>query len=112
GALQNGQRFQLGNTYCDITINQDFPLAINNMRMSDYFSHPAFEAFGLEMYIGTCIRDNEHKLGTLNFSRPKQRTLSFDANDQQVIERLANKITPILLRDSSYIELSAGQATV
>ena len=71
--LADGQHFSLGNTYCHLTLQSDDVLAIADMKNSQYASHPCYESFGLESYIGVPIIIDGLRFGTLNFSSPDPR---------------------------------------
>lgn len=71
--LEDGARFELGNTYCSITLQSDDVLAITHMGQSNYAGHPCYREFGLESYIGVPLRIHGKSCGTLNFSSPESR---------------------------------------
>lgn len=73
GALSDGQHFPLGQTYCSLTLRANDVLAIDDMGQSAYASHPCYQAFQLESYIGAPLRLNGEVYGTLNFSSAEKR---------------------------------------
>ncbi|HEX5635549.1 MAG TPA: GAF domain-containing protein, partial [Gammaproteobacteria bacterium] len=74
GTLSDNQHFPLGQTYCSLTLKNDDVLAINHMGESEYASHPCYQSFGLESYIGIALRMESMTHGTLNFSSPEPRS--------------------------------------
>lgn len=86
--LSVGQEFELGNTYCSITLQSDDAVAINNMKQSEYNRHPCYAAFSLESYIGVPIYIDEKVYGTINFSSSKPKGNGFNKNDRVLIKLL------------------------
>jgi GAF domain-containing protein len=69
--LSSGVEFDFDTTYCHITCQANGPIALEHIGENDqYASHPAYESFGLESYIGMPIKLNGKLYGTLNFSSP------------------------------------------
>ena len=68
-ALSPGQHFELGETYCGITMEADDVVAIDHMKQSEHHWHPCYEAFALESYIGIPVYLDDVCYGTLNFSK-------------------------------------------
>ena len=83
------QTFELGNTYCSITLKKDDVFAINYMKESEYERHPCYEAFLLESYIGIPITIDDELYGTINFSSPKPKENGFLPSDYTLIKLLA-----------------------
>lgn len=85
--LSQGQIFDLGITYCSITMNYNRVIDIPCMELSEFNRHPCYTAFNLESYIGAVLQIHGERYGTLNFSSVKprppftkgQRTLVQDA---------------------------------
>jgi PAS domain S-box-containing protein len=92
GSLFVNQKFEFEKTYCDITYKQNSKIAISHFSQSEFSSHPAFEIFGLESYIGTAYFVNEKKRGTVNFSSPNPRAIDFDSYDLEFIDLFAKFI--------------------
>ncbi|PJF38500.1 MAG: hypothetical protein CUN55_17110, partial [Phototrophicales bacterium] len=86
--LSPGQTFETGNTYCDITIQEDNVIAIEHMKESSYQAHPCYAAFALECYIGAPIYIDDKPYGTINFSSPTPRTKRFTSTEIALV-RLA-----------------------
>lgn len=66
--FNKGTELPLNNTYCGVTYNQKFPLAVNDVGHSNLREHPCYVSKGLKAYIGTPLWVNNRKYGTINFS--------------------------------------------
>ncbi len=109
GVLEDGQRFVLGYTYCDIAITAGGTVAINDMEMSQYYTHPCYASFGLEMYIGTPLRNkNGEALGTLNFSRGSKREQPFTDADRSLLQRMAGWLEHNLVAEDTYVKIASA----
>ncbi|MBK9740811.1 MAG: GAF domain-containing protein [Actinobacteria bacterium] len=98
-AIADGQHFPLGHTYCHITLTSDEVLAIDSMRESEWSSHPCYQAFRLESYIGVAIRVAGERYGTLNFSSPESRPgRAFSEADIDFVRLLGRWIATVLRR--------------
>ncbi len=99
GVLVDGQHFALGQTYCQLTLESDDVLAIASMRDSAYASHPCYQAFGLESYVGVAITIDGQPFGTLNFSSPEPRPSgAFNEADVDFVRLLGRWVAATLRR--------------
>lgn len=97
--LTPGDTFDFAITYCHLTCQAQGPVAIENMGKSDELaSHPAYQAFGLESYIGIPIRPNGKLYGTLNFSSPLPYPRHFQEHDVDALQLMASWIEVELIR--------------
>ena len=97
--LTSGVKFDLLQTYCHITCQADAPVAIAHMGKDDrYAHHPAYQAFGLESYIGMPIRLHGQLYGTLNFSSANPYQRRFNAFDIDVLQLMASWVQVELIR--------------
>jgi hypothetical protein len=71
--LSVGQVFDLGVTYCSITVSYNRVVDIPYMELSEFNRHPCYTAFKLESYIGAVLQMGGERYGTLNFSSAKPR---------------------------------------
>lgn len=95
--LQMEQVFDTRQTYCSITINfaVDRPLAIPHMAASAYRTHPCYEVFQLETYIGIGFKVNGQRYGTVNFSSNEPHTAYSDA-DNALMLAIAQRIATLM----------------
>ncbi|MFB9215306.1 sensor domain-containing diguanylate cyclase [Vibrio sinaloensis] len=100
GAVLNpGDEFDFESTYCQITCSSFGPVAIENMGEDDlYAKHPAYQAFGLESYIGIPIFVDDEVFGTLNFSSATPYPRHFAKMDIDVLKLMASWIEVELIR--------------
>lgn len=87
-SLERGQVFQLGTTYCALTVEAGDVVAIHDMGQSEHRGHPCYEAFSLETYIGIVIRVAGDVYGTLNFSSPDRRRSPWSDDDRDLVRML------------------------
>ena len=97
--LQSGDTFDYRSTYCEITCKSIGPIGIEHCGKHDkYATHPAYQSFGLESYIGIPIFVNEELYGTLNFSSPRPYYREFKEFDIDVMRLMASWIEVELVR--------------
>ncbi|MEP5944959.1 MAG: PAS domain S-box protein, partial [Balneola sp.] len=96
--LSVGQTFDLGNTYCSITLESDDVIAINHMKESAYERHPCYNAFSLEAYIGIPIIIDGELYGTINFSSPNPKEGGFVPSDYTLIKLLSEWVAATIKR--------------
>jgi signal transduction histidine kinase len=104
--LENGAVFDLGDTYCALTLDAAAVTAISHMRASSYAGHPCYDKFGLESYIGAPLIVGGKRFGTVNFSAPEPTARPFDDGDEEFIGLLARWIGATMERQSVMDELA------
>ncbi len=90
--FSQGQIFELGQTYCDITYKAHNVVDIDHMKESEYESHPCYQQFALEAYIGAPILVNEQRFGTLNLSSSQPRQDPFTQVDKEFISLMSRLV--------------------
>jgi PAS domain S-box-containing protein len=88
--LESGQIFELGNTYCSITLSKDDVYSIPYMKESEHHTHPCYGMFQLESYIGAPLHVDGERFGTINFSSSRPRTEAFEEEDHLLIKLLSD----------------------
>ncbi|MBE2222856.1 MAG: GAF domain-containing protein [Anaerolineae bacterium] len=106
--IHQGQIFDLGLTYCSITMKANHVIAINHMKQSVYSGHPCYVNNNLESYIGTLITVNDVPYGTLNFSSAHPRLHPFRQTDKEFVDLLARWIGTALERQIADTQLQAN----
>lgn len=97
--LYSGVEFDFDTTYCHITCKANGPTALEHIAEHDqHASHPAYQTFGLESYIGIPIRLNGKVYGTLNFSSPTPYPRQFKEVDIDALQLMASWIEVELIR--------------
>lgn len=97
-SLQDGANFDLGETYCSITMQSKQVIAIDHMHASEYASHPCYNNFKLESYIGVQVLVEGSPYGTVNFSSTEARQRPFSQLEIEFISLLARWIGSVLER--------------
>jgi signal transduction histidine kinase/DNA-binding response OmpR family regulator len=108
---KSGSIFSLGETYCHLTLKGETVLAIDKMQSSPHSSHPCYDKFKLESYIGTALIVRGEHYGTLNFSRVNPRDEPFNQTDKDFVELLARWVgSAIERRDAEAAAQEAQRA--
>jgi diguanylate cyclase (GGDEF)-like protein len=109
--LCSGVEFDFDITYCHITCTADSPTALEHIGKHDqYASHPAYDAFGLEAYIGMPIKLNGKLYGTINFSSGTPYKRKFKAVDIDALQLMTSWVEVELIRrkqEKRLVELNA-----
>ena len=71
--VRAGREIPLEKTFCSIAIESDEPIAIPNVKKSQYANYPCYEFSHLESYIASPLFVNGVKFGTVNFSSTTPR---------------------------------------
>lgn len=103
--LFKGQQFELGNTYCSITLSSSGAFSIPHMGESEYTMHPCYEAFHLESYIGIPFDVNGKQYGTINFSSSLPKEDGFSKADSDLMTLLGQWVGSTIQRKQLEIEL-------
>lgn len=86
--LSPGESCPLGESYCRKTIQQDGLLAVQNAPDEGWDGDPAYDAFGLDSYIGSEIRVDGDVYGTFCFSAEQPREEPFSEREKTFVELL------------------------
>ncbi|GEM_PF-1022867 len=105
-ALKDGDIFDLGKTYCVMTLAAKDVVAISHMARSENAGHPCYQAFGLETYIGAPLIVHGQVYGAVNFSSPAPRAQPFNSGDLEFMRLLARWIGAVLEREFVHGELA------
>ena len=96
--LHAGQIFDLGLTYCSITLARNEPVMIEHTARSGWSSHPCYREQRLESYIGARIEVGGNQTGTLNFSSPDPRDRPFRNADRDLMVMMSTWTSTVLVR--------------
>lgn len=108
--LDDGAVFDLGETYCALTLDADGVTAISHMRASVYAGHPCYEKFKLEAYIGAPLTVRGRRFGTVNFTSRAPAARPFDNADSEFVGLLARWVSTVLERGAVLEELARTNA--
>ena len=101
GALQAGQTFALGATYCSLTLEAEGAVAISHAERSPHRRHPCYQALGLEAYLGVPVYVAGAVYGTLNFSSAQPKRPPFSAADTDLAKMLSRWVGTSLERQAA-----------
>jgi PAS domain S-box-containing protein len=73
-----GTILDCSDTYCMNMLKNDQPVAINNVQETDFSTHPCYQAFKLDTYIGVRLMVRGQPYGTLNFTAANPKPEPFD----------------------------------
>ncbi len=90
--IQAGDSLPLNRTYCYDTVQRSEPLAIGHASQSDWSTHPCFQAFQIEAYLGTKVLVNNQVYGTLTFSSQAPRQAEFQPYESELLQLMAQWI--------------------
>lgn len=96
--FKKNDKFELGNTFCEITHEAQEIVAINHAGLSQHKQHPCYELMGLESYLGSPLNIGKEKYGTLSLSSKEVRATPFDNYDKEFFEVFARWVGAILER--------------
>jgi len=104
--LSKGQTFELGKTYCSLTLEANDIVAITHMSKSKYHQHPCYANFALEAYIGVPLIVDGIRYGTLNFSSLKPAEKDFSDSDKEIVRLLGRWVASLLELQKKESELT------
>ncbi len=91
--VQAGDKFELGLTYCQKTIESRNALGFAHAKTTEISTHPAYKALQLEAYIGAAVYLDGHPYGTLNFTSIEPRDDEFCATEKKFVQMIAEWIS-------------------
>ncbi|SIO34430.1 diguanylate cyclase [Salinivibrio sp. ES.052] len=107
-ALHPGQVFDLKKTYCCHVYEANEAQGFHHVAQSNIKTHPCYEQFGLEAYIGAPIFIDGERYGTLNFSSPEP-SRPFVSQDYELVRLFAEWVGHELARLRDWEALEQAQ---
>lgn len=104
-APPSGATFDVDGTYCLHTLSNDEVTAFHHAGRQEISSHPCYQNFGLESYIGAPLRRGDEFFGTLNFSDRTPRQAPFSPKELEFVAFLARWLGNELKLDAKQREL-------
>ncbi|MFD1383690.1 PAS domain S-box protein [Rhodanobacter aciditrophus] len=86
GEIEAGAHFHLGECYCVHTLERKDVTGFYHAGESEIATHPCYEQFKLEAYLGVSIHVGGEVWGTLNFSSPHARTKDFSEDEYELLK--------------------------
>ena len=105
--LAPGTRFDLGDTYCSITVEGRDLFEIDHVAVSPHRRHPCYRAFGVEAYVGMPVHLGGGAWGTLCFSAAAPLAAPLTDADHDLIRVLAAWVSGALDRRARVEALAA-----
>lgn len=98
GQVSAGMTFDLGVTYCNTVLQTNDPIGFEHASETEWQTHPAYQEFQLEAYLGSRVNLGDTTYGTLNFSSPTPRAEAFSESDKELLKLMTNWLGEELLR--------------
>lgn len=109
--LQVGMTFDVAETYCSHVLSADGVMGFHHVKESDIASHPCYQKFQLEAYLGSVILVDGERYGTLNFSSPIP-TRPFIRQDFELIRLFAEWLGHEIARKRDIDALESSKAAL
>ena len=87
--VEVGTTFEVGKTYCALTVDEGDVVAIDHMGVSAYSGHPCYAELGLESYIGVPLMVSGARYGTVNFSSAWPHARGWTIHDADYMRHVA-----------------------
>ena len=107
--LQPGESGPLSESYCQRTIGRDDALALTDAGESELVDDSAYEAFGLETYVGTRVMAADEPYGTLCFASEASRASALDEFERSFVDLLGQWVGSEIERRDAREELRQQQ---
>jgi PAS domain S-box-containing protein len=104
-SIEPGDTFDLTDTYCSLVYDADETVSFHSADKGGVKEHPAYQKQGLESYIGIPVFVDDHRYGTLNFSRPTSREKPITDAEESFVWIVAQWIGTELTRHQHQEEL-------
>ncbi|WP_193767695.1 PAS domain S-box protein [Halorientalis pallida] len=104
-AIEPGDTFDLTDTYCSLVYDADGPVSFHSAVDAGVKDHPAYREQGIESYIGVPVFVDDHRYGTLNFSRPESRKAPITDAEESFVRIMAQWVGTELTRQQRQEEL-------
>jgi signal transduction histidine kinase len=108
GGINTGDEFELSNTYCQATIAANGVVDLHYAAESSFRTHPCYQGFGLEAYLGMVLVVGGETYGTVNFSSFEPHR-PFQEHDRELVKLFAQWLSHELERQRFESELLAAK---
>jgi PAS domain S-box-containing protein len=106
GAITEGLKLNLDNTYCSITLSENDVIALDHVGLTEYRDHPCYKEFKLESYIAVPLSAKGEIFGTMNFSSLRAREIPFNSEDKEFIRLMGRWVSTMIERKQTEVMLS------
>ena len=90
--LSAGHQYPLDAAYCRATVERESVLSVQNARTSSEIRDAAYEAFGVDTYIGSTVLVDGKAYGTVCFAGRDPRENGFSETDELFVELVARLV--------------------
>jgi PAS domain S-box-containing protein len=94
------QPCQLDHTYCHDVIESEEPVYITKVSSTKEHSHPCYQKWKMETYIGMKVMVEDQLYGTINFSSPDVSNSNISITEFEILKMMAQWISYMLLEDN------------
>ncbi|WP_136716515.1 PAS domain S-box protein [Halorientalis salina] len=101
GTVEQGEQYELGETYCDLVVERNELVAITDAGVHDISNRPAYREQQLDSYIGVPIVVDGEQYGTLSFSSGEPRGQPFTDGERTFVRLLAQWVGKELSRQQN-----------
>jgi PAS domain S-box-containing protein len=105
GAFPEDSSPEVDETYCRRTVRADDPIALHNASDQGWQNDPAYEAHGLECYLGTQLSQTDDPYGTVCFVSEDAREEPFSEKEILLVELISQLLTRELESEQHQAEL-------
>ncbi|MBJ7552245.1 PAS domain S-box protein [Marinomonas ostreistagni] len=99
GGPEPGMVFDLGECYCVHTLNRGEVTGFYHAGQSEIATHPCYQTFQLEAYLGVSLKVASSVWGTLNFSSPDARQQDFSEDEYELVKLFGQWLQSELAKD-------------
>ncbi|MEA5618091.1 response regulator [Cronbergia sp. UHCC 0137] len=97
--IQQQDKFELAQVFCDEVINRNEPLAIEYIEVSEWCDHPQHKIFGIETYIGVRVLLEGKGYGALSFCSHQPRQKPFTSTEKELLKLMAQWVGSEITRN-------------
>lgn len=106
GTLKEGYRFELGETLCSISYQDDDLVAVDHIGESGYDDHPGYKNKKVESLLSVPLRVNGDIFGSLYFASEAPREVPFSSEDKDFIRLVGRWVSTMIERMRTEVKLS------
>lgn len=102
--LKPGMSFNLKDTYCDITYNNNEPFYSSDLNSSEYINHSCSSSLKSSTYIGARIIVDGVPFGTISFSDIKKRKKKFSNREIAMLKHISQWVGFKITQQNNLLE--------
>lgn len=110
--LSRGIRYSLSQTYTQQVMETGQPVVFQRAKGSKWETHPCYQTYGLETYLGTPVVVDNHLYGALNFFGKDAHEEPFTTADMEFLRLMAQWVGSELEQEQYTVQLQAYTAEI